>query len=152
MSIIEILLSIAPEFNDTPIDRLNSIINIATPLVNFGDDNTKNLAIAYLSAHMLTISLRGGSGISGPVTSETEGNLSRSYGYSNNSSLYSSTSYGIEFERLAKMFIFKPRTRQNNIYSVPFECGGSFGGYPLSLINNSEPTRLDQLSRMPSDD
>lgn len=104
-----ILLDIAPEMAQVPADQRQRLIGYAIDQVNFGDLKIRPIAIAYLTAHMYTLSLRNGAG--GNVTSEKEGDLARSYGTSMSDSPYGSTSYGQEFERLKRMFIFKPMTR-----------------------------------------
>ena len=67
-SIDFILLDIAPEMADVPSDVRDRLIGYAMLQVNFGDMHIRNIAIAYLTAHMYTLSQRNGSG--GAVTSE----------------------------------------------------------------------------------
>lgn len=110
MSINNILLDIAPELEDIEEAHRLRIIDIASNQVNFGSKPIKDLATAYLAAHMLTISKRSGN--SGPISSEKEGDLSRNFGGAVGSGYYNSTSYGLEFKRLARAFIFGPRTSE----------------------------------------
>ena len=61
----------------------------------------RELAVAYMTAHIIAMAERGGAG-SGAVTSKSEGGLSIAYGGSQSQSLLSSTSYGQEFERIQR--------------------------------------------------
>lgn len=112
MSIDDILLDIAPEMSTVDPAKRARLISYASLQVGFKcTPEIKNLAIAYLTAHNYTLSQRGGVG--GNITSEKEGDLARSFGgVVNDSSGLGSTSYGMEFLRLKKMFILTPRTRQ----------------------------------------
>jgi hypothetical protein len=108
MAIIDILHDIAPQFID---DVTNArFINYATPLVSsckFGD--SYELAVAYLSAHMLQLSTQiasSGGTFAGVINSISEG--SRALGYSTispNDAELMTTIYGIEFIRLKRMYI-----------------------------------------------
>lgn len=60
----------------------------------------RDVVIANMAAHILTVGGRGGSG--GAITSETEGGLSRSYGAAKTDGL-AATSYGQEVERLNRL-------------------------------------------------
>jgi hypothetical protein len=115
MSIDTILLDIAPEMASVDPAVRARLISYATFQVGFRCNNdVKNLAIAYLTAHNYTLSQRGGVG--GNITSEKEGDLARSFGGAmQDGTGLGSTSYGMEFLRLKKMFILTPRTRQVNI-------------------------------------
>jgi hypothetical protein len=66
-------------------------------------------AIALLTLHMFAIQDRNGSG--GPLTSEREGGLARSYAASASSSDWASTSWGLELLTLTRTRTFMPRTR-----------------------------------------
>lgn len=109
MSLDQVLLDIAPEMSDVDSALRLRLIDIASLQVKFGSSSIKELATAYLAAHVYTLSKRRGAG--GSVSSESEGDLSRSY--SNNSMVGSlgQTTYGQEFTRLQRMFMFNPRTR-----------------------------------------
>ncbi len=108
-SIDFILLDIAPEMADVPQDKRERLIEYAMAQVKFGDDKIRYLATAYLTAHQYTLSQRNGA--AGPVSSEKEGDLARSFGSTTGNKSTSSTSYGEEFERLKRMFIIKPMVR-----------------------------------------
>ena len=73
----------------------------------FGDNY--NEAVALLVLHMYAVNDRGSSG--GPVTSEKEGQLSRSFGAAASSGALGDTSWGRELERLTKSLKLFPRTR-----------------------------------------
>ena len=114
MSIDTILLDIAPEMSSVDASVRARLITYSTYQVGFKcNTDIKNLAIAYLTAHNYTLSQRAGAG--GNITSEKEGDLARSFGgqVSDPTGL-NSTSYGMEFLRLKRMFILNPRTRQVN--------------------------------------
>lgn len=102
----EILEAIAPELKGD--ENLIAHVNLADQETGkvFGD--SRDHAVALLAAHTLTLSKRGGSG--GPVTGESEGSLSRSYGGIQGASQLDSTSYGMELNRLRRSHIFAART------------------------------------------
>lgn len=108
-TIDQILIDIAPEMASVPEATRQRLIEYAALQVNFGSPAIKDLATAYLVAHQYAVSQKAGA--AGAVTSETEGDLSRSYGGSLSESPYGASSYGQEFERLMRMFIFKPLMR-----------------------------------------
>lgn len=117
MSVAQILLLIAKEFSDLQADELNAIIELADLQVakNLCGEN-RNTLVAYLAAHILTVAGKAG-GATGDVESITEGHKSITYSNSNadvRTSL-SRTSYGQEFDRLAKSCIFSARTRMSNV-------------------------------------
>ena len=91
------------------LDYVNTAINV----VEFGGEDSSSLRLAriYLAAHHGTIILQSGSGgagafASGPVTSESAGGLSRSYGGVGGSSSagtsLDSTTHGRTFMLLAR--------------------------------------------------
>lgn len=102
--------------------RLSDLVELAKLSTSscFGDKY--NLAVALRVLHMLALEdLRGGTGtdtgaaFAGAVTSETEGQLSRSYGSSAGAMgvrflSLQSTAYGLELIELINGFFFKPRT------------------------------------------
>ena len=96
MTVQEIISVIAPELEDNP--NLNAAIEIADTQIAINHCK-RDLAVAYLTAHILTLSERGGR--SGAVASKTEGSLSVSYATVANSVL-DSTSYGSELQRINK--------------------------------------------------
>lgn len=72
--------------------------------------NKSELGVAYLTAHLLACNSRAESDISGPVTQESVGDLSRSYMQlaDSNANEYTSTTYGCEFIRLRKSLPISP--------------------------------------------
>lgn len=92
------VMALAPELSSVSTDGRTYIlahVNTALNLAEFdGEDGPKTrLARIYLAAHFGAISLAGATGASGPVTSESAGGLSRSYGTT------TSTSSGSGIER-----------------------------------------------------
>ena len=72
-------------------------------------DNYAN-AVALLVLHLYEVNDRGGAG--GPVTSEKEGQLSRSFGATAASASYGDTSWGRELQTLSRSINFGPRNRR----------------------------------------
>lgn len=68
----------------------------------------RDLAVAYLAAHILATSKTNGAGA---VSGMSEGSLSLSFATSGNDNSLSSTSYGNEYLRLTSACIFTARTR-----------------------------------------
>ena len=104
----DILETIAPDVAN--LSAASQALSLAETLVGevFGD--LRHIAIAYRAAHMLTVASIGGSA-GGPVTSEKEGDLARSYGTSTGGASLGSTSYGREYEALRRQVIFSARNR-----------------------------------------
>lgn len=88
----------APEFEGYP--RLASLIALAEQQTGQDWGNSRNMAVALLVLHWITMSTRAGA--PGPVTSETEGQLSRSYGWSGEYGALASTAWGLELMGLRK--------------------------------------------------
>ena len=109
MTVDATLLLIAPEMASVSLATRAGIANLAALSVGSVYADKQELAIAYLAAHMLTMSLRAGVG--GAVKSMKEGDLSLAYGGSDSESGYAATSYGNEFMRLQRETIFAARTR-----------------------------------------
>ncbi len=68
-----------------------------------------NNAVALLVLHLYALNDRGGSG--GPVTSEKEGQLSRSFAATASAASYGDTSWGRELQTLSRSINFGPRNR-----------------------------------------
>lgn len=96
MSAINALNAVAPEFCDAA--DVSRVLNLAASRVGPAFGAARDLATAYLAAHMLTVAQRGGS--SGPVTSEREGDLAVSYAVAAGGDALQSTAYGREFAKL----------------------------------------------------
>ena len=88
----------APELSlvgATAQDDILAYVNDAFDVEVFGGEDTAKTRLAriYLAAHMGTITNSGG-GATGPVTSESAGGLSRTYGEIDVDGSMESTSYG----------------------------------------------------------
>ncbi len=115
---------IAGELDNVDDKTVLAVIDYAKPFLSekrFGP--MYNNALAYYAAHLLTlrgITAAGGamdaSLVAGPVTSEKEGDLQRSYGEASNSkaaaSVLSKTIYGRQFLDLASRCIVPVVTRR----------------------------------------
>jgi len=97
--------------------RVNSLITLATEQTGSVFGTRTNDAIALLVLHWLALDARNGGGVGGAggaITSETEGQLSRSYGggmINNNDNELASTSWGLELLRLRNTMIMTARNR-----------------------------------------
>lgn len=108
LTITEIVVLRKPSLSGD--SRLTSMIDLAETRLNectFGDNY--NEAVALYVLHMYEQSDRNGSG--GPITSEKEGQLSRSFGATASSGSLGDTSWGRELERLTKSLHLLPRNR-----------------------------------------
>jgi hypothetical protein len=106
---LKTLFNIAPELESKDGQRLLDFIELAKLRIGkkvFGD--RYDLAVALLAAHMATLSFRSedGNNNAGQITSEKEGELSRSYGQvamsTDQDSAFLSTSYGQQFVQIRK--------------------------------------------------
>ena len=116
MTPLEIITLRAPTFAADP--RVNDMITLAGEGVGTVFGSRRNEAIALLVMHQLSIDSNtngGQTGIVGSVTSEKEGQLSRSYGFSGTWNIkdpyWAQSSFGLELMNLRKATIFGPRTR-----------------------------------------
>lgn len=85
-------------------DAVDLALSLASSQVSqnvFGGDYA--LALANLAAHLLEMRERDGAG--GAVSSEKEGDLSRSYSVSSGSDKLEATSYGQEFIRIRTIHV-----------------------------------------------
>ena len=102
MTPIQILLARAPCYQESA--RITSLIELAETEIGpdaYGD--LRSNAVALLTLHWLALSERGKSGAAGAITSEAEGDLSRSYASPESPiSSLSSTMWGQELESLGK--------------------------------------------------
>lgn len=69
----------------------------------------RDLAVAHLAAHMLTLSKRQGDG--GAIASRSEGGVSISYAGGQRSQELDQTVYGKEFKRLRRATVLTVRTK-----------------------------------------
>ncbi len=97
MPAVDLIHVIAPDLADNP--NIYAAIEVATAQVA-ENHCYRDVVIANMAAHILTIGARGGSG--GAITAESEGGLSRSYGATKTDGL-GATSYGQEVERLNRL-------------------------------------------------
>jgi hypothetical protein len=95
------VIAVAPELSTAPIGMQTSMlaqVNRRCPLAIWGDES--DTGRTYLAAHLAALGMRRG--IGGPVTSQTAGPVSQSYGILVNEGLLSSTAYGQEYLRLLR--------------------------------------------------
>lgn len=103
MTELEYFRLLASEFASVADATVNQWLSVAGNLVNVGSLDTERAAMAraLYAAHMLSITTRsgqGGAAALGPVTSEKEGDLQRSYGGLKGSDTYlGQTSYGQQY-------------------------------------------------------
>jgi hypothetical protein len=112
MGVLSTLQLIAPELEQAyTTEQLEQFIELAGMQVGPKFCN-RDLAVAYLAAHMATISSR--KGIGGSINSLSEGGLSISAGAVGGvvgMTEFHTTSYGTEFERLKRQCIFAARNK-----------------------------------------
>lgn len=108
----EIIVLRTPQYSGE--SRLDDLITLAGEQTGTAFSNCRNLAIALLVLHWLTLETQN-NGTSGSIISEKEGDLQRAYSTSFVISQkypdLSQTSYGLELIRLRKSCLFNPRNR-----------------------------------------
>lgn len=109
MTVDATLLLIAPEMADIAQATRTSVAALAALEVGSPYGDKQELATAYLTAHMLTLSQRNGN--AGRVTTVKEGDLSISYSAGKDTGSLNATSYGQEFMRIKKTALMAARTR-----------------------------------------
>ena len=126
MTALQVFRLVASEFSATSDETVDVVFALVAPQVSeskFGKLYPQ--AIAYLAAHWLawqavitSSGSTGGAATGGRITSEREGDLSRSYTDNSRNPTTSSfadnldrTAYGLEFKRLARMAIVPLVTR-----------------------------------------
>lgn len=102
MTPIQILMLRAPCYQETAqVIGLIELAEAETGPAAYGD--LRPTAVALLTLHWLTLQERGKGGASGVITSETEGDLSRTYATPDSGITdLSATIWGQELERLGK--------------------------------------------------
>lgn len=103
MTSLEYFRLLAPEYAAVDDATVGLWITMAEALANVAclDAERAAMAIALLAAHMQVLAGRGGSGATGAIVSEKEGDLSHTYAQSSSSSgYYGSTGYGQQYEAL----------------------------------------------------
>lgn len=98
MAAVDLIPIVAPELVANA--NLAGAITIAEGQIAAGHCQ-RELAVAYLAAHILTMSKRAGS--AGTVTSKTEGSLSIGYGAQSVMGALGATSYGQELSRINRL-------------------------------------------------
>lgn len=103
MTPLEYFRLLAPEFASVADATVNSWLTMAGNLIAVGclDAERAAMARALYAAHLLSLSTRsgqGGASALGPVTSEKEGDLQRSYGgLKGGDTILGSTAYGQQY-------------------------------------------------------
>ena len=103
MTELEYFRLLAPEFSSVADATVNQWLSVAGNLTETGCLDTERAAMAraLYAAHMLSLTTRsgqGGAAALGPVTSEKEGDLQRSYGGVKGGDTYmGQTSYGQQY-------------------------------------------------------
>jgi len=101
------VIEVAPELSSQTEARILAFINYASPYINRTIWGTKaDFAHALFTAHLLTMSLKGGAG--GEITSEKVGDLAISYGAGSSGNDLGKTSYGSIFLSLRKTLLISP--------------------------------------------
>lgn len=102
MTPLQIVEARAPEFEGAP--RIADLLALAEQQTaqSAAWGAHRNTAVALLVLHMLTLQDRAQGGAPGPVTSETEGQVSRTYGWSGKYGHLASTNWGLELQALRK--------------------------------------------------
>lgn len=107
MTAESLLLIVAPEF--TGVDASGAISVAEMQIADGLCGDKRPLLVAYLAAHILTMSKRGGD--VGAVTGLKEGQLSINYGSTGTTGSLGQTGYGAEYDRLSRACVFAARTR-----------------------------------------
>ena len=108
MTPLEYFRLLAPEFASVADATVNSWLTMAGNLIAVGclDAERAAMAQALYAAHLLSLTTRsgqGGAAALGPVTSEREGDLSRTYAtIKGGDTLLGSTSYGQQYIDLTR--------------------------------------------------
>jgi hypothetical protein len=102
MTPLQIVEARAPEYEGHP--RIETLLQLAEAQTanTTAWGGQRNTAVALLVLHWLAMQERGVGGAPGPVTSESEGSVSRSYGWSGKYGALSTTSWGLELQALRK--------------------------------------------------
>ena len=109
MTELEYFRLLAAEFASVDDATVERWLSVAGNLVNVGTLNAERAAMAraLYAAHLLSLSTRsgqGGAAALGPVTSEREGDLQRSYGGIKGGDTYlGQTSYGQQYLDITKV-------------------------------------------------
>lgn len=101
------VLGVAPELGCIAIDTQIAILAfVNAELESWPSGSRKDMASAYLAAHLATVSARGTVGAVGPVVSESMGGISRSFGaVAADASTWSQSPYGLLYASMIKTSI-----------------------------------------------
>jgi len=108
MSALSLLATVAPDVGCSANAPL--AVQMAEQRIGQHFGGKREQAVAYLAAHILTVGEIGGAA-AGPVTSEREGDLARSYGVSAGGGGLETTAYGREFQAIRQECILGARNR-----------------------------------------
>ena len=106
---IEVIIGLRSSVVALKADLADMIIYAKSKIQECAYGDQYNDAIALLVLHLYEVNDRGGSG--GAVTSEKEGQLSRSFGTAASASSWGDTSWGKELQTLSRSINFGPRNR-----------------------------------------
>jgi hypothetical protein len=104
MTALQYFRLFAPAFASVDDVTVGQWLTVAESMVNVGclDTERQNMAIAYYAAHLLSVTESASSGAAGPVKSEREGDLSRSFGaISGDDTWLGQTPYGLAYLNLS---------------------------------------------------
>lgn len=95
------VVNIAPELSTVATDTQTAILaDVALQMPAEVWGTMLDTGSKYLAAHLATVTSRRGGGGAGPLTSETVGQVSRSYAAPLKATSIMSTPYGVEYDRL----------------------------------------------------
>ena len=109
-NVTNLVKAIAPELRDRPSADFDTFTELADPWLDEAVWASKyRSGLAYLVAHLMTLSSVDRAGAGGPITSESVGAVSVSYGSSGDSEEeLGSTAYGQTFVSLRKGIVSSP--------------------------------------------
>lgn len=112
-TVLKWISDVAPDiYNNNSADKINTFISVSKAEIDqsyFSDQDTYNLAVAYYTSHLLHLSGSGGV-VPGALISEKEGDLSRTYADT------SDTTTGVGVSQYLEMFNNMIRARIPNFY------------------------------------
>ena len=127
----EIVVLKSPSLSgDSRIDDFVDLAKLTVGQLPFG--TRYQYALALVALHMITLDTQGGgsssssgSGVTGGIKSEKEGELQRSYGPTAQNAIknpsdayFTSTSFGMEYLHLKRAVLIKPRNRMVGNFPV----------------------------------
>lgn len=109
MTPLQIVEARAPQFEGEP--RIESLLTLAEAQTGADWRTARNMAVALLVLHWLALEERGAAASPGAITSESEGQVSRSYGSTGQTGALSQTSWGQELTQLRRQTFMGGFTR-----------------------------------------